>query len=460
MSDYPSNYRASSSTAGGQRTDYTTVPTSDTSFITVERTATRAPGAEKGLLKPREPTKKPPMFRSWLLEFLALIVSMLSFAGIIATLGAYNGQPQLEFARDVNINTIIAILSTALRAAMAFMATEVIGQSKWEWLETPRPLRHVERLDSAGRGAWGSIKFLFFVSKPNFAAMGALLMITSYVIDPFSQQLAKTYSCNIPSDEKASISVARLISGSSSLEGPSLHTAGINGLIYGVDANTPSQLFNCPSGNCTFTMNSGITHTSVGICKYEADVPFLLGASTSTTTIITFSAAACGNRSEGPYIYNTTACRRIDRIRGYVNWRRNIGVVAANCSLSPCLRHYSGEVSHSTLKEKLVSHEPMDFGEMTQGLLYEETISWEGFIKVGPCEINGKRYDSSNATEAPINGSWLSWTSFDNSTHQAPRQCVVGVRSGLTDEIARYQNTTIEGDAFFSDTKWDKTSMA
>ncbi|KAF4880879.1 hypothetical protein CGCSCA1_v000526 [Colletotrichum siamense] len=110
--------------------------------------------------------KRLTVLRLWLLEFLALLVSILSLAGIVAILGAYNAHPQLEFARDVNINTIIAILSTTSRAAMAFITTEVIGQSKWEWLETPRSLRHVERFDNAGRGAWGSMKFLLFVSKP------------------------------------------------------------------------------------------------------------------------------------------------------------------------------------------------------------------------------------------------------------------------------------------------------
>ncbi|EQB50153.1 hypothetical protein CGLO_10426 [Colletotrichum gloeosporioides Cg-14] len=109
------------------RTDagYNTVPTSDTGSLTSgEETAIDSPRAEECQRKQPEPTEKLDILRSWLFEFLAVFISILSYVGIIAVLGAYNGQPQPEFARDVNINTIIAILSTALRAATAFIATE------------------------------------------------------------------------------------------------------------------------------------------------------------------------------------------------------------------------------------------------------------------------------------------------------------------------------------------------
>lgn len=29
-------------------------------------------------------------------------------------------------------------------------------------MESPRPLRHIEHFDNAGRGLWGSLKLLFF----------------------------------------------------------------------------------------------------------------------------------------------------------------------------------------------------------------------------------------------------------------------------------------------------------
>lgn len=110
-----------SCTGGG----YNIVPTSDAGSLTSGKgTAVDSSKTGECQRKPQEPTEKLEILRSWLFEFLALLASIFSYAGIIAVLGAYNGQPQPEFARDVNINTIIAILSTTLRAATAFIATE------------------------------------------------------------------------------------------------------------------------------------------------------------------------------------------------------------------------------------------------------------------------------------------------------------------------------------------------
>ncbi|KAH0431117.1 hypothetical protein CcaCcLH18_07295 [Colletotrichum camelliae] len=439
------------------RTDgmYTTVPTSDSHSLTSgEGMVLGSPESEKGDLRPQETTEKLVVLRSWLFELIALLSGVLSFAGIVILLGAFNDQPQLEFARDVNINTIIAILSTALRAAMAFIATEVIGQSKGEWLEMPRPLRHVERLDNAGRGAWGSIKFLFFVSKPKLAVMGALLTIASYVLDPFSQQLAKTYPCNIASDEGASIFVARLVSDYNISERPLIWLAATTGLAgltlsYGAAEFSKSQLFQCPSGNCTFPLESNITHTSVGICSTCDDVtsdvmerdlgkqsmtyqfpkqpnlnltwrpegygmPYFRASTSnptldvlepdsilSKTSIITVSAAACRNHSKESRIYNERKCRKVGYDFGQKELKKDmdVGVIAVSCSLSPCLRQYYGEVSLGTLQERLVSWAPLDFVTLNGSLQGQD--GWWWIIESEPCEIKGRWYDSSNMTQRP-----------------------------------------------------------
>lgn len=113
---------------------------------------------------------------------------------------------------------------------------------------------------------------LAVVSRVEPWLFGALLMITSYIIDPFSQQLAKTYSCNIAYEDKALIAVARRVSGYTNIDRPSMWAAAMSGLIYGVAENIQSQLFQCPSGNCTFAMRAGISHTSVGMCSTCTDV--------------------------------------------------------------------------------------------------------------------------------------------------------------------------------------------
>lgn len=331
----------------------------------------------------------------------------------------------------------------------------------------------------------------------NFAVMGALLTIASYVVDPFSQQLAKTYPCNIPSHKEASIVVARRVSSYYFSDRPLMWLAATTGLTglslsYTMADTSKSQLFQCPSGNCTFPMKSNITHTSAGICSTCTDVSSKLmeinignqslmyqfpwqpslnltwphdgsyfhartiprsylstsdanHAAFSTTSIITFSTAVCRNRSETSRTYKEKRCRKADSFSAYSEWERDahIGIVAVNCSLSPCLRRYRGEVSLGTLREKLVSQEPMDLVTLNE-TLDDSSNQWS--MKLEPCEVDGRWYDSSNITQAPRDSSWISWEDDERNWHQAPKQCLMGLGSNLINYIDQFQQLVIKGD--------------
>ncbi|KAK1848304.1 hypothetical protein CCHR01_09071 [Colletotrichum chrysophilum] len=111
---------------------------------------------------------------------------------------------------------------------------------------------------------------------------------------------------------------------------------------------------------------------------------------------------------------------------GYVNWKENIGIVAVNCSLSPCLRRYSGEISHGSLKEKLISQEPMDYAKLDRTVEGYTYHPW--FIKLlEPCEVDGR------------------------CTNEGPWDCVMGIQSTVSDLIASFQNMSIQGDRHFLD---------
>ncbi|KAF4429783.1 hypothetical protein CGGC5_v002773 [Colletotrichum fructicola Nara gc5] len=86
---------------------------------------------------------------------------------IVILLSTHNGQVQPDFVDQVSINTLVAIFSTVLRASVLFIVTEVIGEMKWQWMESPRSLRDMEYFTNAGTGPWGSLKFLFFSWKPS-----------------------------------------------------------------------------------------------------------------------------------------------------------------------------------------------------------------------------------------------------------------------------------------------------
>ncbi|KAL0776557.1 hypothetical protein CaCOL14_007844 [Colletotrichum acutatum] len=116
----------------------------------------------------------------------------------------------------------------------------------------------------------------------------------------------------------------------------------------------------------------------------------------------------------------------------------DLDIVAVNCSLYPCLRHYSGSVTNGTLHEDLLSTEPMS---RTHGGPKADYVSI-----IQPCLLNDNWYDLSNITDANRNGvAWTYWTS-DGATKGAPAHCVrfmdyeefYGIRYFLEDNLKGY----------------------
>lgn len=220
----------------------------------------------------------------------------------------------------------------------------------------------------------------------------------------------------------------------------------INGLLSSLTGPPldQSQLFTCDSGNCTFESISGVTHSSVGVCSKCTDVrselhetlegpfasyhfrnnsqsaintriePSPLNVTTSSeahTSFLALTAAGCVTRTN----------EKAEAIRNcphdYENMPKlnsRIDIVAANCSLYPCIRHYYGKVTNGTLHEHSISAQPMAQPNSTADYV----------TMIQPCIIDNEWYDFSNITDAPRND--LNWTSLisDGVFYEVPGHCL------------------------------------
>lgn len=61
---------------------------------------------------------------SWWLEGLAIVVSLLLLAAIVGLLYHFDGKEQPEWPYWINLNTVVATLSTILRAQLLLVAAE------------------------------------------------------------------------------------------------------------------------------------------------------------------------------------------------------------------------------------------------------------------------------------------------------------------------------------------------
>lgn len=97
----------------------------------------------------------------WFLEIAALTASFLFLAALVWMLIAYNGK-EVFFWHGVTLNSWVAILSTASKATLALALAESTSQWKWIFFSNKeRRLLDFDRIDSASRGPWGSLKLLW-----------------------------------------------------------------------------------------------------------------------------------------------------------------------------------------------------------------------------------------------------------------------------------------------------------
>ncbi|KAH0435815.1 hypothetical protein CcaCcLH18_04597 [Colletotrichum camelliae] len=458
----------------------------------------------------------------WKYEVLAIIVSILAFISMVILLNVSDGKPQPQFAYSINLTTTIAIFTTLLRAAMLYIVAEgenIVGQSKWVWMESPRPLRHIEHFDNAGRGLWGSLKLLFVAIKSRLTILISLIVITSYAIGPFVQQGVKTYPCAIDGKGIARIAIAeRVVRSDVNImqqhsygdvavaknirTGPELQMVALTGLLSSSPAGAGTvNLLQCDSGNCSFPLRGpGVTHTSLGLCSTCTDVRskvlesrhisnashvmekdrdyqfnshsdfristyLKLGIFNMTTertygslkdkvenaeiSILSFTAKGCGRSKDHAGL--TRTCEH-----DYDNMpilRPDFDIVAANCSLRPCLRRYHANVSNGVLKEELVSTSPVSPVNMSyvQANVADEvrnTFVYRNFsyvTMVEPCIISDVWYDWSNISQAPRDGvDWTSWDTGD-TLYNAPSKCLLSMDPGELFGIRRFLIETLKG---------------
>ncbi|KAF3035961.1 hypothetical protein E8E12_006950 [Didymella heteroderae] len=217
---------------------------------------------------------------AWRQEILTLLIGASALAAIIGTLAWFSRKEQPTWKHSINLNTLIAILSTVLRVCVLYGVEEALSQMKWLWFRRPRSLRHLEYFDAAARGPGGSLFLPFRLRRLDSVFIGCLVVIFSVGIGPFTQQAIKAVPCNVASGAmSSSIQVAntnsyfdfpRIASGAFDL---GLDTkAAILQALANPTSDRSAITADCPTGNCTFKTYNGITHSSMAMCKKCVDI--------------------------------------------------------------------------------------------------------------------------------------------------------------------------------------------
>lgn len=98
---------------------------------------------------------------SWVLEVVSSVLAVAALVAIIAVLYVYDGKPMPDWPYGITLNALVSVLSTVMKAAMAFPITEALSQLKWSWFNRGNKLSDLSALDAASRGAIGAFMVLF-----------------------------------------------------------------------------------------------------------------------------------------------------------------------------------------------------------------------------------------------------------------------------------------------------------
>lgn len=100
----------------------------------------------------------------WPFEILALTLALTCFVALVLVLGASDGNRQQRwFSERLTLNSLVAFLTTFIRAFMMVSVAAAIGQLKWSRYlgnDTPRRLQELDTWDEASRGPYGSAKLM------------------------------------------------------------------------------------------------------------------------------------------------------------------------------------------------------------------------------------------------------------------------------------------------------------
>jgi hypothetical protein len=383
------------------------------------------------------------IFRTWAQETIAIALAISLIAAIASVLAVHNGKPVPNWGVNLNLNALLALLSTFLRALLVIIVAQVISQRKWDWygVERARPLADLQQFDAGSRGAFGALLLIPTVVSKDFVTLAAAtVLLVSFLVGPFVQQASRTTVCSFPSsDGNALIPFAHWVPGNGGFHLPGGNPSGaatpdisvaILSSVVSPDGAENKIGITCSTGNCTFSDLVGTKslsnafdegnltgYSTVGVCSMCTDVTSLVTMQYNKTTVNTLNRLPNGFNTTsdtwtGAIMRPTSDLNWMGNLLtddgraksrwAYVNatflsyWRNN--TVASVCSLYPCVRTYNTMIRDNQLYEREIRSDVMkiDFDqrrssslENVRGQNARTNIYFNYTAIETPCRVDG-----------------------------------------------------------------------
>ncbi|KAB8069299.1 hypothetical protein BDV29DRAFT_183023 [Aspergillus leporis] len=374
---------------------------------------------------------------SWVWEILSCLIAIASLVAIIVVLHNYDGKPMPDWPYGITLNAVISVLTTLMKAAMAYPITEALSQLKWSWFSRGNKLSDLALLDAASRGAIGAALVLMRFIPRYLVTVGCFVLVVAAAIAPFVQQVIAINMRPVHSPNPSSVQICNTSTytdygegaGPGQNEVPLSTLASIyTGIFQGQSTGSHSVIMSCPTGNCTF-----VPYQSLGFCSRCTNItneltlnkssPYPSSSSSSgymdtynykLPNGLSFTTSMTGmhrmNATNGlelleldtknlPLIMNFTAISAA----GYGVPPQ---VSATECALYFCIDTYEATVKDGEVNERLLS-------STTSSNLTATSVTENFALTPETCYVNGTQSKDTSQCTYPIN--WISRLAMVNS---------------------------------------------
>jgi hypothetical protein len=128
--------------------------------------------------------------RTWVIEALAMTVSVGCLSGIVAILAMMHDSRLSKWKAPFSVTATVSALITVSKSTLLLVVASCISQRKWKYFQKPRPLLDFDTFDGASRGPLGAVELLFGKAiYAKTAALGAFITTIALAWDPSAQLL-------------------------------------------------------------------------------------------------------------------------------------------------------------------------------------------------------------------------------------------------------------------------------
>ncbi|KAL3486790.1 hypothetical protein BJX62DRAFT_228507 [Aspergillus germanicus] len=215
---------------------------------------------------------------SWTWEIASAAFSIICLVLLVIFLHYVDGAEYQTWQYRLSPNAVASAIVTAAKAALLLLVSSSLSQLKWTHATKKTPLYHIQVLDQASRGLWGSLEVLWrWNLKPGLITAGAFLTVFSIAIDPLAQQLLTYPSIRIKVPYSNGLTYAQSAKAYSAQENTGLDTLALaqyqldpnmlGSILTGVDDQSTGLEPVCPTSDCEYP-----DFVSLAICSSCEDV--------------------------------------------------------------------------------------------------------------------------------------------------------------------------------------------